>query len=153
MRSKRRMYKKTKKTSRRSKKMRRGGGFFDFFTGSKKVVPSQCDPNNLSQLITSQQLRENYQTCCPKTMFGMRKNNSPYCKQVELNAKAAVEREGMEKQFVGVDPLEAAEMKNAPMVPPAPAPAPPADQVTLMGGRRRRLTRRKSRRSKSRRRR
>ena len=30
----------------------------------------------------------NYQTCCPKSWYG-RKNNSPYCKQLDLNYKAA----------------------------------------------------------------
>lgn len=175
MKSKRKMYKKSKRTSRRSKKIKRGGGLFDFFTGSKKVVPSQCDPNNLSQLKTSEQLRENYQTCCPKTFFGMRKNSSPYCKQVELNANAAVEGEGLEKQFVGAEPLEVAEMKDAPMVNapiindvaaaapevnnpvpeinPVPPPIQdivPSDEITLMGGRRkRRRTRRKNRKSRS----
>ena len=159
MRSKKRMHKKARKTSRRSRKNKRGGGFFDFFTGSSsKVVPSECDPNNLSQLKTSEQLRSNYQTCCPKTFFGMKKNSSPYCKQVELNANAAVEREGMEKEFVGIeDPLEVAAMKNAPMVKPIPLPnpadvAPPmgmepkieANQVTFSGGRRRRRTRRRN---------
>jgi len=178
MRSKRRMYKKTKRskrTTRRSRKIKRGGGFFDFFSSSSsKVVPASCDPNNLSQLKTSEQLRENYQTCCPKTFFGMRKNTSPYCKQVELNAQAATEREGMEKEFVGVeDPLEVAAMKNAPMVAPLPEPmaiepvplpnpadvAPPIDMgpkieannITLAGGRRRRRRTRKRKTRKTRR--
>lgn len=141
MRSKRRMYKKTKRLTRRSRKNKRGGGFFDFFKGSSStVVPASCDPNNLSQLKTSEQLRENYQTCCPKTFFGMRKNSSPYCKQVELNANAATEREGMEKEFVAADlePLEVAEMKNAPMVAPGPLPnpadvAPPMDMGLAPG--------------------
>lgn len=149
MRTKRKMYRKTRKSARRSRKNRQRGGFFNFFGSPPKVVPAECDPNNLSQLKTSEQLRANYQTCCPKTFFGMRKNSSPYCKQVELNAKAAIEGEGMQKQFAAADvePVAMAEMNAAPMTNPVPLPNPanvaPPEQVSLAGGRRRRRTRRR----------
>lgn len=106
----------TKRNKRSHKKYKRGGGFFDFFSGksSAPVVPDNCNPNNLSQLKTPDQLRENYKTCCPKTFFGMRKNSSPYCKQVELNMNAAVKEEGLQKEYVGMEPMEVAALRNVP---------------------------------------
>lgn len=129
---------------RKSKRthIKRGGGFFDFFKGtSASVVPENCDPMKLTQLKTSNDMRNNYQTCCPKKYFGLVKDSSPYCKQLDLNFKSAVEREGMEKQYVGMEPVEVAEMKNAPMLPAAPVAA--SEQVQPLqqnvGGKRRKV--------------
>ena len=73
----RRISKKNKKT----RKSLRGGGFFS----SGSVIPSeQCDVNKLTELKTSDEMHQNYQTCCPKGMFGT-KNSSAYCKQLDLN--------------------------------------------------------------------
>lgn len=131
---------KHKKHNKRShKKYKRGGGLFDFFSGksSAPVVPDNCNPNNLSQLKTPDQLRENYKTCCPKTFFGMRKNSSPYCKQVELNMDAAVKGEGLQKEYVGMDPMEVAALRNVPGAEPLPQYESLSD-VPKVGGRRRR---------------
>lgn len=129
---------KHKKTHKR-RTYKKGGGFFDFFSGksSAPVVPDNCNPNNLSQLKSSQQLRDNYQTCCPKTFFGMRKNSSPYCKQVELNMDAAVKGEGLQKEYVGMDPMEVASLRNVPGAEPLPQYE-SLSEVPKVGGRRRR---------------
>jgi hypothetical protein len=71
-----------KKTLKQNKKQRgksRKGGFFGFFA-SKPATG--CDPNNLDNLKTVDQMNANYQTCCPKTWYGS-KNSSGYCKQLE----------------------------------------------------------------------
>lgn len=123
---KQRNYKsKTKNNKSRSRHNKRGGGLFDFLKGtSSVVVPENCDPMKLTQLNSSAEMRNNYQTCCPKKYFGLVKNSSPYCKQLDLNFKSAVEREGMDKQYLGMEPQEVAGMQNAPMLPAAPTPAP-----------------------------
>ena len=75
----RRNFKKNKKT----RKSLKGGFFF-----SNKVNQSgQCDVNKLTELKTSEEMHQNYQTCCPKGMFGT-KNSSAYCKQLDLNFQA-----------------------------------------------------------------
>jgi hypothetical protein len=158
MKSRRRNNSRKHKKTHKRRTYKRGGGFFDFFSSkSATVVPENCNPNNLSQLKSSQQLRENYQTCCPKTMFGLKKNSSPYCKQIELNMNAAVKGEGLEKEYVGMDPMEVAALRNvpgaqgvpnpAPIAPmPAPAVVPAANEnIATVGGRRRRRTRKNRR--------
>ena len=84
MKRNKRHLKSMKKSKRhlRSKK----GGFFNFW--KPKVVPSECDPNNLSMIKDAKSMHANYQTCCPKNWMG-RKNSSAYCKQLDLNFKAA----------------------------------------------------------------
>ena len=133
----RRHMRKTKKHKKSARRTRRhykiGGGLFDFFKGSSQVVPSDCDPMKLTELKTSNDMRNKYQTCCPKKYFGLMKDSSPYCKQLDLNFKGAVEREGMEKQYVGMEPLEVSQMKNAPILsPPAVNQIQPENQV--LGG-------------------
>ena len=56
----------------------------------------ECNPNKLVNLKSSSALHANYEKCCPKTWYS-RKNNSPYCKQVELNFKAKEEEENNAK--------------------------------------------------------
>ena len=55
-----------------------------FFSSNSTVVPSECDPNNLSMIKDTKSMKDNYQKCCPKGMFGS-KNSSPYCKQLNMN--------------------------------------------------------------------
>lgn len=152
MKSKRRNNSRKHRKTHKRRNYKRGGGFFDFFSSkSAAVVPDNCNPNNLSQLKSSQQLRENYQTCCPKSFFGMKKNTSPYCKQVELNMNAAVKGEGLQKEYVGMDPMEVAAIRNVPGAEGMPryesfSDIPKSSEITPMvnsniskvGGRRRR---------------
>jgi hypothetical protein len=71
------------------RRSRKGGFFFK----SKTVDSEECNVNNLADLErddgtdTATKMRQNYQKCCPKGMFG-RKNRSPYCKQLEKNFNA-----------------------------------------------------------------
>jgi len=73
--------KSNKKNSKRGKS--RKGGFFGLF---KDKHNSECDPNNLVNLESSNELHTEYQKCCPKTWYG-RKNNSQYCKALDLKYK------------------------------------------------------------------
>jgi hypothetical protein len=90
-----------KKTIRRNKRnnskrsRNRKGGFFGFFDDKHNENDTACNPDNLVNLKDSNDMRSNYQTCCPKTWYG-RKNNSPYCKQLDLNYKAASQESQME---------------------------------------------------------
>ena len=47
---------------------------------------SECNPNDLDNLTTSNELHSEYQKCCPKNWYG-RKNNSQYCKDIDLKYK------------------------------------------------------------------
>ena len=78
--------KRNKRNSKRSRS--RKGGFFGFFDDKHNEADAACNPNDLANLKDSNSIHANYQTCCPKTWYG-RKNNSPYCKQLDLNYKAA----------------------------------------------------------------
>jgi hypothetical protein len=141
--------KRNRKNKPRSRRYKRGGGFFDFFTGNSSVVSDDCDPMKLTQLKSSEEMRSKYQQCCPKKYFGMVKNTSPYCKQLDLNFKSAVESEGLQKQYVGMeDPVEVAQMQNAPMLPAAPALPVQTEYPQMnqaVGGRMKRRTRRNNR--------
>jgi hypothetical protein len=130
--------KRHRKNKSRRRHYKRGGGFFDFFKGSTPIVPDNCDPMKLTELKTSEEMRNKYQQCCPKKYFGMVKNSSPYCKQLDLNFKSAVESEGLQKQYVGIEPEEVAQMRNAPMLS-APVMQPQTNQV--VGGRMKRSRR------------
>ena len=79
-----------KKHSRTTKRSKRGGGFF---SSQPAIVPAECNMNNLEQLTSSEQMHANYQTCCPKTMFGLRKNKSTYCTTLDNKFKTAVKAE------------------------------------------------------------
>jgi hypothetical protein len=77
--------KKTLKRNKRNNKRGKSkkGGFFGLFKDNHN---SECEPNNLNNLETSNELHSEYQKCCPKSWYG-RKNNSQYCKDIDLNYK------------------------------------------------------------------
>lgn len=83
-----------KKTIRRNKRnskrsRSRKGGFFGLFDDKHNTGNASCNPNNLANLKSSIEIKKNIDTCCPKNWYG-RKNNSPYCKQLNLNYDAAL---------------------------------------------------------------
>lgn len=120
--------KNTKRRRTRSKK----GGFFGLFSRKAPIVDStQCDPNNLSNLRSADELKLNYQQCCPKKLFGF-KNKSPYCKQVDLNYQAALENEKMNQEYIGVEPEDIYNIKQREQQNMLPNP-----QVKLNGGKKR----------------
>jgi len=81
--------------NKRSRSRNKKGGFFGFFDDKHNENDEACNPNNLVNLKDSNEMYSNYQKCCPKTWYG-RKNNSPYCKQLDLNYKAASQESKME---------------------------------------------------------
>lgn len=81
------------KNSRRGKS--RKGGFFGLFKDKHNEDPNCGDPNKLVTLKDSEEMFANYKQCCPKSWYG-RKNNSPYCKKLDLNYKAAFQERQME---------------------------------------------------------
>ena len=87
--------KRNKRNSKRSRSRSRKGGFFGLFDDKHNTGNTACDPNNLANLKDSNSMHANYQTCCPKNWYGS-KNNSPYCKQLDLNYKAASQKNQME---------------------------------------------------------
>jgi hypothetical protein len=86
-----------KKTVKRSRGRSTKGAFW-FFDDKHNTGNAACDPNNLDNLKDSNSMHANYQTCCPKTWYG-RKNNSPYCKQLDLNYKSAFQGRQNEANF------------------------------------------------------
>ena len=112
MKSKRNLHKKKRSHSRRYKK---GGFFFN----KPNVLPSDCDPNQLSMIKDSNEMHAQYQKCCPKTFFGS-KNSSPYCKQLELNFNA---EEGLRRDVEGYygEETDVGKIKET-MASPMPAP-------------------------------
>ena len=78
--------KRNKRNSKRSRN--RKGGFFGLFKDKHNTGNTACNPNNLANLKSSYEIKQNIDTCCPKSWYG-RKNNSPYCKQLNLNYDAA----------------------------------------------------------------
>jgi hypothetical protein len=87
--------KRNKRNSKRSRGRSRKGGFFGLFDDKHNEADAACNPNDLVNLKDRNDMYANYQTCCPKTWYG-RKNNSPYCKQLDLNYKAAFQESKME---------------------------------------------------------
>lgn len=87
--------KRNKRNSKRSRGRSRKGGFFGLFNDKHNEADAACNPNDLVNLTDSNDMRSNYQMCCPKSWYG-RKNNSPYCKQLDLNYKAASKESEME---------------------------------------------------------
>ena len=92
--------KKTVRRNKRNSKRSRKGGFFGLFEDKHNEDKDQnglavCDSNNLVNLTDSNDMRVSYQKCCPKSWYG-RKNNSPYCRQLDLNYKAASQENKME---------------------------------------------------------
>jgi len=111
MKSKRNFRRKNHKSKSKSRKYKRGGGMFDFFLGKSAtttppvtpvtpvvtptvapVVTSSCDPLKISDLLTAEEIHSKNQSCCPKSRLGI-KNNSPYCKQLELNFQSKLNAE------------------------------------------------------------
>jgi len=144
MKSKRNFRRKNHKS--KSRKYKRGGGMFDFFLGKSAtttppvtpvvtptvapVVTSSCDPLKISDLLTAEEIHSKYQSCCPKSSLGI-KNNSPYCKQLELNFQSKLNAENDANEYHGFEPEEVYNMKQQP------------NAYTPVGGRRRkRKTRR-----------
>lgn len=87
--------KRNKRNSKRSRGRNRKGGFWGLFDDKHNTGNTECDPNKLANLKSSYEIKKNIDTCCPKTWYG-RKNNSPYCKQLDLNYKAASQESKME---------------------------------------------------------
>jgi hypothetical protein len=88
--------KRNKRNSKRGKS--RKGGFFGLFKDKHNEKDEECNPNKLVNLKSSSALHANYEQCCPKSWYG-RKNNSPYCKQLDLNYKAAFQSRQNEANF------------------------------------------------------
>lgn len=114
MKSKR--YNKMRKNkSRKNKK----GGFLNFFSSNKSVVPSECDPNQLSMIKDKYEMQTQYQKCCPKGTFGS-KNSSPYCKQLDLNMSAQTQLHRDTAGYYGdeseINIDEIKSMSNAPLL-------------------------------------
>ena len=76
--------KKTLKMTKKTRGKSRKGGFFELFKDKDNDYNGQCNPNNLNNLTSTYDIKKKIDTCCPKSWYG-RKNNSPYCK--ELNQK------------------------------------------------------------------
>jgi len=89
-------------------------------------------------LRTADELKLNYQQCCPKKMFGF-KNKSPYCKQVDLNYQNALENEKMNQEYIGVEPEDVYTMKQQETNNMLPQP-----QLNLNGGKRRKTIKKRS---------
>jgi hypothetical protein len=96
--------------NKKSRKNKRGGGLFGNKTNYTASL-GDCDPNNLTSIIGSKALHENYQKCCPKGFMGT-KNSSPYCKQLDLNFQAARKGENDANEYHGFDPDEVYQMKQ-----------------------------------------
>lgn len=103
---------KTRKNKMRKNKSRKNkkGGLFNFFS-SKKIIPSECDVNNLSMIKEPKDMQQNYLKCCPKTFFG-KKNSSPYCKQLDLTYKNILNERNANAQFTGNSPEEIFNMRQ-----------------------------------------
>jgi hypothetical protein len=94
-----------KHSKRRGGRKTKRGGFLNFFSSKPTVLPSECDPNQLSLIKGSDALHANYQKCCPKTYFGS-KNSSPYCKQLDLNFQSSLKGENDANEYQDINPME-----------------------------------------------
>ena len=90
--------KRNKRNSKRSRGRNRKGGFFGLFEDKHNETDTACDSNNLANLTDFNSMHANYQTCCPKTWYG-RKNNSPYCKQLDSKFNAQQNTANMDAKF------------------------------------------------------
>jgi hypothetical protein len=110
-----RRYKTRKNKSHKNKK----GGFLNFLSSNQSVLPSQCDPNQLSMIKDKYAMANQYQKCCPKGMFGS-KNSSPYCKQLDLNMSAQTQLHRDTAGYYGdeseINIDEIKSMSNAPLL-------------------------------------
>jgi hypothetical protein len=91
--------KKTLKRNKRSKN-KTGSGFSDWFTSKKNSPETVCNQNELVNLRTSGEMHTKYLNCCKKSFFGS-KNNSPYCKQLDLNFQAKLKQENNSNGYYG----------------------------------------------------
>ena len=94
---------------KKTRKYKKGGGWF---SNSSSVTPEQCNPNELTQLTTSNEMHEKYQKCCPKSFMGY-KNSSPYCKQLDLNFQSAISNENNANEYKGVEQTEIDNVPNS----------------------------------------
>jgi hypothetical protein len=103
---------KTRKNKMRKNKSRKNkkGGFLNLWS-RKKIIPSECDVNNLSMIKEPKDMQQNYLKCCPKTFFG-KKNSSPYCKQLDLSYKNILSERNANAQFTGSSPEEIFKMRQ-----------------------------------------
>lgn len=76
----------TKRNSKRGKS--RKGGFLNNFFKTEEPKNPDCNPNNLVNLTSTFDIKNKIKTCCPKSWYG-RKNNSPYCKELDQKYDAA----------------------------------------------------------------
>ena len=102
-----------KHSKRRGGRKTKRGGFLNFFSSKPSVLPSECDPNQLSTIKGSDALHANYQKCCPKTYFGS-KNSSPYCKQLDLNFQSSLKGENDANEYQDLSQSEVNNMKQYP---------------------------------------
>lgn len=94
------------RTRNRNRKLRKTkkGGFSLFRTKPAPFITSEkCNPNKISSMQSSQELKANYLTCCPKDKFGL-KNSASYCKQLDINYQTAIQRENDENEYHEVSP-------------------------------------------------
>jgi len=113
----RKQYKKTKKNYRASKKHSKTykkGGFFNFFS-SKKVLPQECNLENVNQMGDYTDLHGLYQKCCPKSTFGF-KNGSQLCKTIDQKYQQSwkAKNDALEYQGDETDPEKIEMLKNNP---------------------------------------
>ena len=43
--------------------------------------------NSINEIESTDEMREKYKKCCSKKLFGLKKNSSPYCKELENRYK------------------------------------------------------------------
>lgn len=94
-----------KNTRKRNKK---GGWFW-----SKKIIPDDCNPSNLSSLKTTEDMHANYQKCCPRGIF--RKNSSPYCKHLDLNINSEYNKKNNAYEIIEADSTETVNSSDDPV--------------------------------------
>lgn len=61
-----------KHCNKHTRKQRRGGGFLNWFRSKPTIVSEKCNPDNVDNLITSEEIHDTYQSCCPKSFFGFK---------------------------------------------------------------------------------
>ena len=117
MKSKRRFIKRQNKTRKNGRNKK--GGFWWLFNKNKqqnynRIMPNDCDPNQLTQLRTTQELHSQYQKCCPKSWYGS-KNSSPYCRQIDSNFQGLTMGQNNANEYHGFTPEEEYNMRNQQM--------------------------------------
>ena len=86
------------KRNKKSKKTIKGGAFWSSNKVAPNPYPGQCDINQIDTLTDTNDMKRNYQTCCPKGFFG--KNSSAYCKQLDAKYQTSMTNENnMVRQY------------------------------------------------------